>query len=375
MDKLFYFIGFSSLFVTVVWCVKEKYHLEIISLGTVVFVGYLDPESLIVLLVSSIGSFYLLQKIDTNRFIFFFVLVCLLLVFVLYKLKTTLEFGVFNAALPLGLSFYLFRLIHYAIEVYKGNLKKLSFKVFNTYMLYLPVIVVGPIIRIDDWQREVKRRRWDARLFSAGLERILYGLVKVVVLGNYVFSIKLADYIESLSVNQIWLANYLDCVRYAGNSYMQFAGYTDVAVGFSMLLGLKIAENFDYPFLAKNINDFWKRWHISLSQWCRDYIFSPIASSTRLPWVAILTSMLVLGLWHELSLRYILWAVFHGSGIVIWNVYRKYVKLDFDGLRKNIYDAIGVFVTLNFVIISFAWVKEESIASSIKVFMVLIGWT
>lgn len=373
MEELFGFIGYSFLIVIIYWIVGDGYRKLTISISCLLYVSFLDFESFILLVVSSILTYLVLEKNLKFKYSAFFIISFLISLFIFYKLKTTYDQGVFKAVLPLGLSFYLFRLIHYAIESYKSNTRGITITDFLSFMFYLPVIVVGPIIRINDWQKEVKRSRWDPQMFSGGLERILYGIVKIVFIGNYLFSARLAFFINDISSSYPWLATYLDCIRYAGNSYMQFAGYSDIAIGFSMLFGIRIMENFNFPFLALNINDFWKRWHISLSQWCRDYIFTPIASSTRLPWIAIISSMIVLGLWHELSPRYILWASFHGIGIVIWNFYNKYVPLSFSGFAKKVYDGFCLLLTLNFVVISFAWVKEASLIDSINIFKTLLG--
>ena len=372
IQDLFIFIGYSLLVVLITWNVHARNQLVVVGLGCLIYVGYLDMLSCLVLTASS-GITWMLSRKAYKHGIYIFILIAgLVALFVGFKLNATMEQGVYQASLPLGMSFYLFRLLHYVIEVYKGNLRQLSFKEFISYMFYLPVIIIGPIIRIGDWRKEVKRRRWDAQLFSAGMERLLYGLVKVIVLGNYFFSAKLPQIVSDVSGN-VWLANYLDCLRYAGNSYMQFAGYSDIAIGISMLLGIRLTENFNYPFLASNINDFWKRWHISLSQWCRDYIYTPIASSIRLPVIAIICSMLVLGLWHEISPRYVLWACFHGLGIVIWGLFNKHFKIAFKGIMGVVYHIVATVITFNFVVISFIWLKETSMEASLRAFSILLG--
>ncbi len=345
----------------------------VIISSCLLYVAYYDIESFLILTTSSLSTFYFLRNQKKYNYIALYVILALVSLFVFYKMKTTYDQGVFKAALPLGLSFYLFRLIHFAIESFKSNTQKYSAQDFFAFMFYLPVITIGPLIRIGEWLKEVKRKRWDPQLFSGGLERILYGCVKIVIMGNYLFTVRLGYLISDISINNKWLAAYLECISYAGNSYMQFAGYSDIAIGFSMLFGIRILENFNFPFLASNINDFWKRWHISLSQWCRDYIFTPIASYTRLPWMAVIASMLVLGLWHELSPRYVIWASFHGIGIVIWNLYSKYFKNQYPGFLGKVYDGFSMLLTFNFVVVSFAWIKEDSVWDSVQVFKTLLG--
>ncbi len=375
LEELLLFLSFALPCAFLAWVLPEKYQISSVNVSCLLFIGFADFVSLVVLLSSSLCTYYLAKKRDRFQFLVLLAILLLAILFACFKVVSSMETNVWmQSALPLGMSYYVFRLIHYSIEVYKGNDEHIPINIFLAYMLYFPVILVGPIIRIGDWYREIRRRRWNQEMFSNGLERILYGLVKIVVLGNYLFSSALAGFVETLDDSQIWLHTYLDCVSYAGNSYMQFAGYSDVAIGFSSLLGIRVMENFNYPFLARNINDFWKRWHISLSQWCRDYIFMPVSSMSRLPWFAILASMIVLGLWHEISFRYVAWAMFHGLGIMGWYVFNRYVNLSLNPPLQRAWDFFSVLLTLNFTIVSFAWIKEDSLAKSVDVFRVLLGF-
>jgi alginate O-acetyltransferase complex protein AlgI len=140
------------------------------------------------------------------------------------------------------------------------------------------------------------------------------------------------------------------------NLYFQFSGYSDVAIGFSLIMGFRIIENFDNPFLSQNIREFWQRWHISLTSWCREYVYMPLAALTRKPFFALLAAMVLIGLWHGFSIRYVLWGVYHGLGIAVWH--------SFQSLKKNLpvwgntrwrypVYAVSVFLTFNFVIASF----------------------
>ena len=120
-----------------------------------------------------------------------------------------------------------------------------------------------------------------------------------------------------------FLQAYLNSVVSWANLYLQFSGYSDIAIGVAALAGFEIMENFKFPFLAKNINDFWSRWHISLTSWCREYVFQPSVSFTRKPLLSVALTMVILGLWHEISLRYILWGLYHAIGIALWHQYQK----------------------------------------------------
>jgi len=139
--------------------------------------------------------------------------------------------------------------------------------------------------------------------------------------------------------------------------YVLFSGYSDIAIGFGALLGLRLRENFDWPFLARNIGEFWQRWHVSLASWCRDYVFTPTLSFTRSHGLAVVASMLVLGLWHELSLRYLLWGAYHGVGLVLFRMFA-----DCAGSRigllpaamRHAWRVLATLLTLHFVLFSFA---------------------
>ena len=373
MEVLLIYLCIGAVALLFYWLVNERLQSYVLIMASVVFFLVNDIVSLAILFFASLFIYYLLQLRSRKNFYFSLSFIGLSFLFVIFKIGATIQDGSFDATLPLGMSFYLFRLLHYAIEAYKGRLRNVDVKSFFTYMFFLPVMIIGPIIRFNDWSKEMKRRRWNPELFSNGVERIIFGLLKITFLGNFLVNAKLSTLIQSLGDDQSWIVNYLECFQYTANSYLQFAGYSDVAVGFSMLFGLRIMENFRFPFLATDINDFWKRWHISLSQWCRDYIFIPTASFTRLTWLAILTSMLVLGLWHELSLRYILWASFHGIGIVIWNLQDKYFGRRLSRKGQMIYSAVGLVITFHFVIFSFAFVKEESINEAFRILQILIG--
>ncbi|CAG1064936.1 Peptidoglycan O-acetyltransferase [uncultured bacterium] len=283
-----------------------------------------------------------------------------------------------GALVPLGFGFYTLRALHYGLDSVKRALPPHTYWQFVSYMFFLPTIIAGPINRFQEFHRELARRRFDKDLFSKGCERILYGFVKIIVLASYEVSHILRLRIEAMEGQHEILAAYLDCIRYGLNLYFQFSGYSDVAIGFSMLLGFRIAENFNYPFLARNIGDFWKRWHISLSNWCRDYVYMMALSVSRRPWAAVIASMLVLGVWHELSPRYLAWGVYHGAGIAVWQGFQKVKKnipaMDFAG-GKYLTEGASYLLTMNFVILGFAITKEPDLASGLRVIgKILFFW-
>jgi len=281
--------------------------------------------------------------------------------------------GVWGAIIPLGMSFYALRVIHLALDAWKGTLPTATRAEYFSYLFFLPTLVAGPINRFAEFQRAYRRRRWEPACFSRGCERILYGYAMMIVLGNYLVSSKMADAVAVLSRTRPGPAEYLDCCRYGLNLYCQFAGYSHVAIGFALVLGFPIVENFRYPFLATHPADFWRRWHISLSDWCRDYIYLPALALSRRPVVAVLAAMLALGLWHEISWRYCLWGLYHGIGIAVGQAIRHRLPA-VGGWPGRVLAVCGWLLTMNFVILSFLLTKEPNLSAAYAALCNLGRW-
>ena len=358
--------------VLLAWLLPEKWQMFPVAIATAIFLGFVSPVSLVILTITSLITYYVLNSNASQPAATLVIVINVSGVLLLFKLQTVFHFELTqNAVLPLGLSYYSFRQIHYAIEVYKKKMPAHSFGEYLGYLFFLPTLLVGPINLFQPFLKDLRKRRWDNLLFSQGLERILYGLVKIVVIGNYLLTLKLNLFCNSIAADHVWLSTYLKVFKFTANAYFQFAGFSDVAIGLSMLFGFKIIENFNYPFLAKNIAAFWKRWHISLSSWCREYVFYPFLGITRNGAISILISMIVLGIWHEISIRYILWGLLHAVAINIWHRYEAtswHKKLAIYPLLQN---AIGIVVTMNFVMLSFVLISEPSLTDSLKVLQTL----
>jgi len=339
------------LFVLGAWLPPRKYQPLVMALVTAGFMGIYVPLSLCLLSATTILVYLLVgrRQPDTRAVIAATVVIGATLAF--FKLRTSSSGGAL--LIPLGLSYYAFRQIHYVFEAYKNKLGKKSLANFIYYLYFLPTLIVGPIHRYQPFTRDLSRRRWDAGKFSGGLERILFGYLKVTVLAHYLTKITIS--VERLEVGG-FLQSYLNSVVSWANLYLQFSGYSDIAIGVAALAGFEIMENFKFPFLAKNINDFWSRWHISLTSWCREYVFQPTVSFSRKPLVSVVVTMVILGLWHEISLRYILWGLYHAIGIALWHQFQK-IKPGLMKAAPACFELPGrvlsVLITLNFVIVSY----------------------
>ena len=166
-----------------------------------------------------------------------------------------------------------------------GRIQNESLLFYLAYNFFLPVLIIGPINRYPEFIRDWQRRRMNSEYFSLGFQRILFGVSKIVIIGNYLLTSKAPAFITNLDASHVWLKAYLETVTMVLNAYFQFAGYSDIAIGIALLLGFRVMENFNFPFLASNMQEFWSKYHMSLSAFCRDYIFTPIASYYRKPHV------------------------------------------------------------------------------------------
>lgn len=233
--------------------------------------------------------------------------------------------------IPLGISFFTFEFVHYLTDIYQGKIPRPSAQTslakrlcdFFLFALFFPTLLAGPIKRYQQfspmeaplWQRKPE--------LAEGLWRILIGLAKKVLIADSLATITLRlKAPELVTPPGLWLAMY----AYAAQIYADFSGYSDVAIGVSLLLGYRIPENFRNPYVARSLQDFWRRWHISLSSWIRDYLFIPLGGSHVPPWRAMVNLLLVMalcGLWHGAAGHFVVWGIWHGAGLALEQLARK----------------------------------------------------
>ncbi len=223
---------------------------------------------------------------------------------------TGLKIPLLHLALPVGISFYTFQCLSYTIDVYRGSVPAQKNLInFGAYVALFPQLIAGPIVRYADIARELEHREhsWDNA--AAGLRRFLVGLGKKVILAdNFALLIRLFRQSGETSVLFYWMY----AVAFALNIYFDFSGYSDMAIGLGRVLGFHFVENFNYPYLSGSVTEFWRRWHISLGSWFRDYVYIPMGGSrvSRWRWVLnILTVWMLTGLWHGAAWNFVLWGL------------------------------------------------------------------
>ena len=220
----------------------------------------------------------------------------------------------FRVVLPLGISFYTFQALSYTIDVYRGEAAAMSnFIDFACFVSMFPHLVAGPILKFSFLAEQLKHRQLTADKFARGVAFFLLGLTKKVLLANPCG--KIADSVfdaGTIGTIDAWFGS----VAYAFQIYFDFSGYSDMAIGLGLMFGFVFAKNFDSPYLAESITDFWRRWHISLSTWLREYLYIPLGGNRRsLPrtYANLIITMLLGGLWHGASWNFVIWGAIHGS--------------------------------------------------------------
>lgn len=222
--------------------------------------------------------------------------------------------------LPLGISFFTFQLISYLVDVYRGDVKtENNLWRFATYILMFPHLIAGPIVRYSQIRDELASRSSDRRRLGLGLQYFIAGLCQKVMIANTVAV--LADHAFGLRVNDLDASvAWLGILAYTLQIYFDFAGYSNMAIGLAFMLGFTFPKNFDYPYAARSITEFWRRWHMSLSFWFRDYLYIPLGGNRGGRWKTIRNLLIVFfltGLWHGAAWKFIVWGLFHGTFLLL----------------------------------------------------------
>jgi alginate O-acetyltransferase complex protein AlgI len=288
--------------------------------------------------------------------------------------------------LPIGISFYTFQLIAYLVDIFRGQQKaEREFGAFALYVTFFPKLVAGPIERAKNLLPQIHAHpAFDRAQATLGLQLILWGVFKKVFVADRIAPFVNAIYDNPDAANgvQIAFATWL----YAFQLYCDFSGYTDIALGIALILGYRLTQNFNRPYFATSIQDFWKRWHISLTSWLTDYIFTPLTRQKtfkiklfNLMIYAMFITFVVSGLWHGAAWTFVFWGALHGSYIVIslllqkrWNNFARVIGLV---ERPNLYKALKISVTFSLVCFAYIFFRAATMDDALQMVGSLgTGW-
>lgn len=380
-SSTFFLVYFFPVFFTIYFLTPESAKNYIIVLASILFYAWGAPQFILILLATVIFNFVLAHLIvrteghkKRSLLVFSVILNVALLLFFKYANffmenvnallqltnHTAIEFT--RIALPIGISFFTFHQLSFIIDVYRGvkpPMKKISD--YALYILLFPQLIAGPIIRYNEIsdQIEGRNKRFDVDGVMAGFLRFAIGLAKKVLIANILGHE--ADRIFALPADQLdTFIAWLGAITYTFQIYFDFSGYSDMAIGLAKMMGFTFPENFNHPYIAQSITDFWRRWHISLSRWMRDYLYIPLGGNKVSPartyfnlWVVFLIS----GLWHGAEWTFIAWGAYHGFFLAIERLFL--LKLT---------SRIGMFlrVVFTFFIVVLGWVlfRAQNIAQA-----------
>jgi alginate O-acetyltransferase complex protein AlgI len=269
-----------------------------------------------------------------------------------------------NILLPIGLSFHTFQAMSYTIEVYRGNqIAERHFGIYALYVLFYPQMVAGPIERPQHILPQLHQtHKFVSSTFVTGIFVMLIGLFKKVVIAD-----RLGLYVDPVfsdphhhSGLSLLLASYFFAIQI----YCDFSGYSDMAIGAALTLGIKLMQNFNRPYLSKNISEFWSRWHISLSTWFRDYVYIPLGGNRKteiLTYFNILIVFIISGLWHGANWKYVVWGLIHGALLISYRMSKRF------NISINGYPFLKWLLTFNLVCLAWIFFRANSITDGIYI--------
>ena len=363
---LYYFL---PTIIILYFITPKKYRNYILLIFSIIFYMYGEPKYVILMLVEILVAYFGALLIDKykSKEIFLITIIIhigLLCVFKYTDLfigtinsifKTNISF--LNIALPIGISFYTFQILSYVIDVYRGKVKvQKNILKLATYVSLFPQLIAGPIVRYETICDELDNRDETIEKFSLGTRRFIIGLAKKVLIANMLGELCTKfSLVDERSVLFYWIF----AISYMLQVYFDFSAYSDMAIGLGKMFGFTFLENFNYPFISKSITEFWRRWHISLSSWFKDYVYIPLGGS-RKGTLKLVRNILIVwfltGIWHGAAYNFILWGLFIGVFLVIEKLWlSKYIS-KLPKVLRNIY--VLFIIMISFIMFNAGSINE-----------------
>lgn len=374
---LYYFLPIVLL---IYFITPYKYKNGVLLLSSLIFYFYGEPKYILLMIFEVLLAYFsmLIVSKSNNKLLYILTIIIHILLLCIFKYLNfftsninsifNINLPLSNIILPIGISFYTFQIISYEIDVYKKrvNVQKNLLKL-ATYIFMFPQLIAGPIVRYSDIEHELDKRKHSFDNFSYGVERFMIGLFKKVLIANTLGEL---SNILITSTDISILLYWIFAVSYMLQIYFDFSGYSDIAIGIGRIFGFHFLENFNYPYMATSITDFWRRWHISLSSWFRDYIYIPLGGNrkgVKKQIRNILIVWLLTGLWHGANYTFIVWGLLFGIMLIIEKfILSKYLK-NTPYIIKRIY-------TLFIVLISFVIFRADNINEAFNIIKGLFGF-
>lgn len=356
------YIIFLTLVVCLYWVLPKRPRLWLILIASSCFYGFWRPEFLLVMLFSAATDYFVAKRLEVMedgpgrrawlllslavnlgllcyfKYLLFFVGTAAA---ALHVFGVDIQIPALNIILPLGISFYTFETISYVVDVYRRTIPaEKSFVMYGCFVTFFPKLVAGPVLRAAEMIPQFDAQpKFRVDAFFSGIQRILLGLFLKVAIADNISPLVDGGFEQAttaLSALDVWTLAFL----FGFQIYFDFAAYSSIAIGSARLVGIHVPENFDYPYVATSPRDFWRRWHISLSSWIRDYLYLPLqglkvrtrsaggvsvdvgesSKSTRHPTVALVLTWAIMGLWHGANWTFVVWGLYHAMLIILYRL-------------------------------------------------------
>lgn len=290
----------------------------------------------------------------------------------------SISFPTLNIILPLAISFFAFEFIHYLFDIYRGDKPIKNPLEFALFASFFPSSIAGPIKRYQDFIEKLERKPvLNAALFNSGMALLLQGLFKKIALADNLAVVANQGFQSSVQIGAIeaWIA----VLAFTFQIYFDFSGYTDMGRGSARLLGIELPRNFNLPYIASDLSDFWKRWHISLSTWLRDYLYIPLGGnrcSDNRKNINLLITMLLGGLWHGAAWHFVIWGALHGMGLIVSHGYASFTRGSAKLLafhKSAIGKGLSIVLTFIFVVITWVFFRAATVPEAMNMLSSMVS--
>ena len=387
-SSLIFLFGFLPLILALYYLAPRRARNAILFFGSLLFYAYGEPVYLFLMLLSLSAAYLFGLRIAKYRttdprrakrtFVASVVFTLSLLFFFKYYNFFAVSLSrlpgielpqVKGLLLPIGISFYTFQILSYTIDLYRGEIDlQRNYLAFGTYVTLFPQLIAGPIVRYRELDRQLAERKESVEAFSDGALRFSVGLAKKLLLGD-ALAASYESYKTLLAIEPTPLAAWLAILLYTLHLYFDFSGYTDMALGLGKLFGFTLPENFNYPYTATSITDFWRRWHISLSLWFRAYLYIPLGGNRKGLFITcrnLLLVWLLTGVWHGAGWNFVLWGLYFGVILIL-------EKLFLLRFLERLPKALRHLYAILLVLFGFLLFSEPDLALATRQFFALFG--
>lgn len=344
---------------------KIKHYILLVA--SYIFYGWWDYRFCLLMFIMTFIAFYCAKKVeeDKNKKIYSFISIFVPLLFLgIFKyfnffiesfctLFNITNVTSLNIILPVGISFYTFQSISYTIDVIRKDIKSQSFLNVALYISFFPQLVAGPIVKASDFLPQLEQeQKISLKNICIGIQIFVFGLFKKIVIADNL-SVFVDDVFNNPNIFS-WYTIILAIISYSIQIYFDFSGYSDMAVGTAKCLSYDFKRNFNVPYLSKNVSEFWKRWHISLSSWLQQYLYIPLGGNRKgkvRTYINLILTMVLGGLWHGASINFVIWGLLHGVALCVHKIYKKVRNGKSD---SKVINALSIFVT--YIYVCFCWI-------------------